>query len=676
VKKNEIKVGGLYKAKVNGKVVTVRVDSIRERDGFKRVETVYGVTNLSTGRTTTFRSAAKFREETPNPKANVSVRYPTPKDTTVVPQSAIKRELVEAVESEGEQGPDPTPVASAVAPSGIRPVVAQSSPSKPVVSSGLASKLHPADTSPHVEVQALAGTGKTTTVVEGLVAAKGKTPRVRPSPQQEEVWRQLAGGRSTTVRLSAFNTTITDELKKRVTETGLDRVGIEARGVHSLGLQAVTKAVGRKEASKWAVIDHVCACLGRDFQDLKREPGMMVLVNAVDDLVSLCKQTLTDPTPDGLDRLSSRYDVEVTDRARVYDLVPAVLDRCKTPKGKIHFDDMVWLPLVLDLPIEKVDLQVIDESQDLNRMQQELIYRAGRRIVFVGDRHQAIYGFAGADAESMQRMKETLGRPCTRCFGGPCDPNCPEKRRGCITLPLTVTRRCGKAIVREAQRFVPEFEAHVDNPEGVVRKMKFSRKGGGYGSEETGVRPWEETYGPHAEDGCLVLCRVNAPLVSECMRFLKRRIKANILGRKVGAGLTTLIEKSKATTVPQLVGWLADWLSREEAVENAKKFPSETRLEQLQDKHDCILAFTEDCTYAADVVRKIDSVFTDSKEKVGVRFSSIHKSKGLEARQVFVLRPPGSGPREDKMQAWELEQEDNLRYVAVTRAVEELVYVS
>ena len=53
MKKSEIKVGGLYLAKVAGSVTTVRVDATRGSG--------YNVTNLRTGRKTTFRSAAKFR---------------------------------------------------------------------------------------------------------------------------------------------------------------------------------------------------------------------------------------------------------------------------------------------------------------------------------------------------------------------------------------------------------------------------------------------------------------------------------------------------------------------------------------------------------------------------------------------------------------------------------------
>lgn len=63
MKKAEIKKGGLYTARVSGRFVTVRVDAIRARAGYGSIKdaTVYDVTNLATGRRTTFRSAAKFR---------------------------------------------------------------------------------------------------------------------------------------------------------------------------------------------------------------------------------------------------------------------------------------------------------------------------------------------------------------------------------------------------------------------------------------------------------------------------------------------------------------------------------------------------------------------------------------------------------------------------------------
>lgn len=63
MKKSEIKVGGHYVAKVSGKLATVRVDDMCTVPG----ETRFDVTNLATGRKTTFRSAQKFRREGDKP---------------------------------------------------------------------------------------------------------------------------------------------------------------------------------------------------------------------------------------------------------------------------------------------------------------------------------------------------------------------------------------------------------------------------------------------------------------------------------------------------------------------------------------------------------------------------------------------------------------------------------
>lgn len=78
MKANEIKQGGIYTAKVSGKITKVKVLAIRETSKFSRSSysgqsvyrdaVVYDVTNLSTGRRTTFKSAAKFRAAVGEPK--------------------------------------------------------------------------------------------------------------------------------------------------------------------------------------------------------------------------------------------------------------------------------------------------------------------------------------------------------------------------------------------------------------------------------------------------------------------------------------------------------------------------------------------------------------------------------------------------------------------------------
>ena len=81
MKKNEIKVGGHYRAEVNGKLVTVRVDAIEERGAgtSRNSRPSYQVTNLSTGRKLTFRSAAKFHAEMGQPISAIKFGKPKPK---------------------------------------------------------------------------------------------------------------------------------------------------------------------------------------------------------------------------------------------------------------------------------------------------------------------------------------------------------------------------------------------------------------------------------------------------------------------------------------------------------------------------------------------------------------------------------------------------------------------
>jgi superfamily I DNA/RNA helicase len=779
MKQHEIRVGGVYVAKVSNKLTKVRVDSIDSMTLRGRTRSMYHVTNLATGRKTTFGSAQKFRSEVEPVAAKLDV-HPVagPNSKTVVdieevacdcsPRSADPGEKCEECGGvvEGEQGSDPTTTsrpptggrsagfasgsaktapASASAPSaavataaegkqsadptrgagatsagsssaersassksassasehvvGIgghfcftcnadactcqccgkcvcgtqvervagygnvcrpcleaNPMIAGGSPVpassrvseklKALVARSSAASPPLADAAPHVEVQALAGTGKTTTLIAGLADLRGRPLSITPSEQQRAVWDALKLGRSDSVRISAFSTKITDALKERCQQTGLDRLGVEARGIHSLGLQAVTKAFGRQEANNWATLDRVCDHNKVEARNVRKDdPRLWNAINAAAELVSLCKQTMTHADEEGLDALTSHYGIDLNgSRELVYGMVGPVLEASKAPNGRIAFDDMIWLPLMHDLPIFRVDVQVIDESQDLNRMQQQLMLKAGHRIVYVGDVNQSIMGFAGADVMSMQRLREDLS----------------ATPAGLRLLPLTVTRRCGKAIVREAARYVPEFAAHESNPEGLIGEAEIDRN-------------HPDCYQAKARDGDFVLCRTNAPLVSHCFRFLKEGRRANILGRKIGEGLISLIDKSKQSEVPGLIGWLGDWLAREQANEQAKRFPSEDRMAGLADKHDCLVAFSEGLRTADEVKAKVNAIFSDAKSK-GITLSSIHKSKGLEAERVFWLQPKG-GPRRDKMQDWELQQEDNLRYVAITRAIRELWHV-
>lgn len=545
------------------------------------------------------------------------------------------------------------------------------------------------DTAPHLIIEARAGTGKTTTLIEGLKRVKGLETSLVPSPQQAAVWEQmeLSKGKAQTICFVAFNKSIAEELKLRVPE------GCEASTMHSMGFRAVRRTFPNVKVNSYRVQDIISELMERDIRELRKyKPEVL---KATEELVSLCKMNLVGLPGDGmvngvaslateaddLSQLASYYDVDLNGNSQeVFALVPRVLERCKDVQRDncCDFNDMIWLPVVLDLNVFKYDLLLIDEFQDCNRCQHALARKAGRRLICCGDPKQSIYGFAGADAESMARIERELK----------------QTERGCVHLPLTVTRRCGKAIVKEAQRYVPDFEAFETNPEGRILHlaMKSSKERGSdcshiFDSKNVCEKCGETTgYQSAVEDSDMILCRCNAPLVSECFRFIRAGRKANIQGRDVGQGLIGTIRKSLRAkgddlltgyTVDQLQAGLDDWLYAEERKENAKRNPSDQRLINLQDRYDCICCFMDGASQVAEVVKKIESIFTDDKNGAGIKLSSVHKAKGLEANRVFILRPEGAPmPHPMAKTDWERAQELNILYVAITRAIDELVYVS
>lgn len=526
------------------------------------------------------------------------------------------------------------------------------------------------DNAPHIIVEARAGTGKTTTVIEGIKLMLGFGTHLTPSEQQQAVWDAMmqSKGKAKSVCFVAFNRSIAAELKRRVPP------GCEAMTMHGMGFRAVNRAFrlwgGDRSVNEYRVTNILEEILKTDIQSLRRQRGQMVKV--VQELVGLCKVNLFGYNGrildvegiqrEALDELVETFDIDMdgTSRDECYPLIPQVLQRC-LDVGKdryIDYNDMIWLPIVLGLLIPQYDMLVGDEVQDWNRIQQLLAIRAvegcGGRLILVGDPKQAIYAFAGADSQSMSRMADMLSPG----GGG----------RGVEVLPLTVTRRCGHAIVAEANKLVKDFHAHETCPPGKISNAGYK--------VEAGV----SYYGLWAKDGDMVLCRVNAPLVSECFRFIKAGKKANIQGRDVGKGLVKTVERMKAQDIGELVSKLQTWHDSEIEKENRKKFPSEAKIIGIQDKLDCLMCFIEGLDSKGSpqlVVNKIDSVFTDNKDAPGIRLSSIHKAKGLEAKRVFLLEPEGSGvPHPMAKTASAKEQEWNLRYVAITRAIEELVYVS
>src|SRR5260370_17847763 len=141
---------------------------------------------------------------------------------------------------------------------------------------------------PHLIVKALAGTGKTTTLIEGLKNLLGMPTNIKPSPQQQAIWDSLLLSRGAkSICITSLTNTIVDELRRRVPH------GVEAVGMHSMGYRAVRKAFTLRSTdpiNKHRTSDILAEMMERDIWSLRREKP--VVVNAVISLLGYCKITL------------------------------------------------------------------------------------------------------------------------------------------------------------------------------------------------------------------------------------------------------------------------------------------------------------------------------------------------------------------------------------------------
>ncbi len=316
----------------------------------------------------------------------------------------------------------------------------------------------------------------------------------------------------------------------------------------------------------------------------------------------------------------------------------------------IDFDDMIWLPVVTGVRMFGNDWIVGDEWQDANPARRALarkMLKPNGRALFIGDRHQAIYGFTGADNDSIDQT--------IRDFN-------------CVELPMTVTFRCPKAVVARAQTVVSHIEAHESAPEGEVSQLAEIDLWKGIVSENG-------TYFDQVNDA--LLCRNTKPLVTTAFQLIKRGIPCHVEGRDIGAGLIKLIERfEKAKSMITFRDRITAYKNQQMQKLIAKG--KETQAQSIEDKVDTILVIADSVKSIDELKAKVTSMFQDSdgESRKTLTLSTIHKSKGREWQRVFALGANIYMPSPYARQEWMARQEDNLYYVMVTRAKSELIFVN
>lgn len=492
----------------------------------------------------------------------------------------------------------------------------------------------------HTMISAVPGSGKTTTILWAL--------------------SHLPTGARTL--LLAFSKRIVDELKNRVPK---DR-DITVCSLNSLGNRACSKHIARNlnvttEKVSLIVGELLQAQLPsyllrlRDAARAESNPEDRMLalesytnehryyLRTAEKTVGLCKATLS-MKADEIAAMIEDRDITVPgegtsdDAAEFIRIVRRTLEICYEERAfSIDYDDQIWLPVVMKMKVQQFTHIFIDETQDLNLAQIRLVLASlapGGRIFAVGDPRQAIFAFRGADHRAMARVCEELSAK---------------------TLPLSVCYRCAKSIVRVAKSVVHEIEAAPSAPEGIVRTTNQERMLG------------------ELRAGDFVLSRTNAPLTALCMELLREKRPAMIVGVDIGDRFLSLIRRSKARKVDELEAWIGAWCKKE--CDRLEAKGRDTK--QVQDTAACILTLCEGAEKLSEVLSRIKTMFTDTDENAKIVLSSTHRAKGLEKDRAFMLRWTYMRETSDgeKQSAAARLEEENLFYVAVTRARKELVLV-
>lgn len=488
----------------------------------------------------------------------------------------------------------------------------------------------------HTVVEAVAGSGKTETIVNaarllsgaGLMLAFNKHiatelgERLKGTNMQAKTVHGVGFGairfanRDKRVKVDAkkyrgFLRNVEQEIKNRESVNGRKLSTAELRDLDDEGFPRMV-ILRLLDLARVNLVDHTCLSFGGELLGLVSHHGLDV--------------------PEGLDEL-------------VVEIVAGCMTLGAQVTTEIDFTDMLWLPIVHGWKPTGYAFVFVDEAQDLSKAQlaiARMCCRKGGRMVFVGDRRQAIYGFAGADANSFQNIIDSTDA---------------------TVLPLSVCYRCPTSHLDIARELCPQIEAAPGAIEGVVRTVK------------------REDLCMEISEGDLVLCRVNAPLLSICYMLIADGISAAVRGRDIGAGLCKIVDdiaKTVANFRESFGEAVVEW--KEEHKEIVRRRGGDDDLqeqafERIDDQAECVrIIFSTSKAVTADELKtSITSLFAD--DRPSVMLSSVHRAKGLENDRIFIVDPERLQQPRGK-RAWMIEQEQNLHYVAVTRAKSELIYVT
>lgn len=527
------------------------------------------------------------------------------------------------------------------------------------------------------------------------------------NPQSNMLVNALAGsGKSTTACMLsehsktsdlyiAFNASVVEEFKKKIKnpKTKVMTMHSLAYSIMLYNVEQESKDSGEKpkgfgsQRSKRTVNldnfkphkildEEITKRYGRYIEFAKR----VFLKDNYVNLYNLCRLTLTDMSSNkdvsrliddhvlflyyGDEGYSAPDISEITSTLKILDTKSR--QQFET-QGVIDFTDMLWITFNKlkydnwEVPYWDLYTNIYaDEVQDFSNIQLnflKFIKRVKGRYIFIRDFHQAIYNFCGGNAQAFNQI--------------------PKMFAPVETFDLPICYRCAKSHLSRVNR---EYGIPIlprdDAPLGFVKTIDKNK------------------ISEYAKAGDMVISRKNKWIAEVVLDLARNGTPIFIEDKDMVAAIKRQILSSKCTSV----GTLEKFLQKVISNYNKKLFEivsknvregghEEERLEAVAetnskiDNTSFLLEILEgylENHASSDSISKfsnfIDKLLNTTPSPNCVRLCSIHKAKGLEATNVFVLNEAKINYdfRNSKEQNI---QEKNLSYIATTRAKEGLYLV-
>jgi superfamily I DNA/RNA helicase len=347
-----------------------------------------------------------------------------------------------------------------------------------------------------------------------------------------------------------------------------------------------------------------------------------------------------------------------------------------------HADQLDWTKP------KKYQYVLVDEVQDFNKSQKVLLEQlvaAGARIVAVGDPNQGMYRFRGADDAAFKDITAMLKSNSSNSEGT-------EKTltKNFRSKPGIIDHSNKNSVVNNlvaGREHDPHDEAHISD-----REIKYDETIDRLGEEHNSLGEMKKQ--------TAFIARTNEPLAKAAMDLLKQKIPFVIYGKDMAGEITNVVNRvlmwqkykvvDNNSGMEDFIAELDDFVSDKQekwSGKATKAGPLKDLMEAQKALHAATEVAAKEQDYSVEefktwLWKRLGGVPDHMKpaekarhkkmleEQNPVILTTAHRSKGLEFDRVFELTPSLYPHPRTKLDA-DFAQEENSRYVAMTRAKDE-----